>query len=279
VVPADYPDEVAADWPDLIEIIRERVKPERDLQKRDALRVRWWQYAEKRPGLRKAIGPLAKVLVRSLTSAQFQSFTFLDIGNIYDQTLLIWVSDSYGMEGLLLSRTHETWARFLGATFKDDGRYNLEDCFRTFPFPLNFEGNLPLEIAGEAYHAARAGLMNRRNEGLTKTYNRFHDRDETAADIVELRRLHAEIDRAVMRAYDWGDLATEAEPEFIEQEADEGKRAKTRLDWPSEFKDEVLARLLALNAERAAEEEALGIVAPSDQEATESLREDAEGTN
>ncbi len=41
--------------------------------------------------------------------------------------------------------------------------------------------------------------------------------------------------------------------EFIEQDADEGKTPKTRLDWPAEFKDEVLARLLALNAERAAE--------------------------
>ena len=48
-------------------------------------------------------------------------------------------------------------------------------------------------------------------------------------------------------------------PEFIEQDADEGKTPKTRLDWPAEFKDEVLARLLALNAERAAAERAAGV--------------------
>src|SRR6202011_5385821 len=165
VVPGDYPEAVAEDWPDLIEIVHRRVKPDRDLQKRDALRVRWWQYAEKRPGLRQAITPLERVLVRSLTSTQFQAFTFLDAGRIYDQTLLIWISDFCKILALLASRLHETWARFLGATFKDDGRYNLADCFRTFPFPGGFEADLSLTATGEAYCSFRAQLMIDRNEG------------------------------------------------------------------------------------------------------------------
>lgn len=103
--------------------------------------------------------------------------------------------------------------------------------------------------------------MVERDEGLTKTYNRFHDRRENARDIARLRELHAEMDAAVLRAYGWDDLAERAKPEFIEQDADEGKQAKTRLDWPSEFKDEVLARLLALNAERAEAERAAGLSA------------------
>ena len=140
-------------------------------------------------------------------------------------------------------------------------RYTPSDCFRTFPFPADFETDPALEVAGEAYHAFRAELMITRNEGLTKTYNRFHARGENAADIARLRQLHHEMDVAVLRAYGWDDLADRAAPEFIEQEADEGKTPKTRLDWPSDFKDEVLARLLALNATRAAEERAAGLVA------------------
>jgi hypothetical protein len=271
IVPDDYTGEVAEDWPDLIEIIRRRVKPERDVQKRDALRIRWWQYAEKRPGLRNAISSIDRVLVRSLTSTQFQAFTFLESGRLYDQTLLIWVTNIHAVQALLVSRLHEVWARFLGATFKDDGRYNLADCFRTFPFPVNFETLHTLETAGEAYHAFRAQVMIARNEGLTKTYNRFHARGENAADIARLRALHHEMDVAVLRAYgrgassedeanSWDDLADRAAPEFIEQDADEDKAPKTRLDWPAEFKDEVLARLLALNAQRAAEERAAGLV-------------------
>ena len=59
---------------------------------------------------------------------------------------------------------------------------------------------------------------------------------------------------------------TAAAPEFIEQEAEEGKTPKTRLDWPAELKDQVLARLLALNAERAAAERAAGLVAAEEEE-------------
>jgi hypothetical protein len=103
-----------------------------------------------------------------------------------------------------------------------------------------------------------------RNEGLTKTYNRFHKESEKAADIAKLRERHAAMDDAVLRAYGWDDLAARAKPEFIEQTADEGKTPKTRLDWPAELKDELLARLLALNAERAAAERAAGLDAPWD---------------
>jgi hypothetical protein len=59
----DLPLVEAEHWPDLLVIVRTRVKPERDRQKRDALRERWWQYADKRPGLRRAIHGLARVLV------------------------------------------------------------------------------------------------------------------------------------------------------------------------------------------------------------------------
>jgi hypothetical protein len=115
-----------------------------------------------------------------------------------------------------------------------------------------------------------------RNEGLTKTYNRFHARGENAPDIARLRELHGEMDAAVLRAYGWDDLAARAAPEFIEQEADEGKTPKTRLDWPGEVKDEVLARLLALNAARAAAERAVGLTAAPEDEEDAPDEEDAE---
>jgi hypothetical protein len=105
-----------------------------------------------------------------------------------------------------------------------------------------------------------------RNEGLTKTYNRFHARGENAPDIAQLRTLHAEMDVAVLRAYGWNDLADRAAPAFIDQETDEGKKPKTRLDWPAEFKDEVLARLLALNAERVAAERLAGVASIPEEE-------------
>ena len=98
-----------------------------------------------------------------------------------------------------------------------------------------------------------------RNEGMTKTYNRFHDPDETAEDIQRLRELHAAMDRAVLEAYGWHDLAARAEPIFLDETNEDDHTYQGRLFWPSDFRDEVLARLLALNAERHAEEVRLGI--------------------
>lgn len=181
---------------------------------------------------------------------------------------------------MLQSRVHEIWNRFLGATFADSITYNPSDVFDNFPFPANLIENVRLEHTGEVYHVFRAQVMIDRDEGLTETYNRFHARGENGPDIARLRTLHADMDKAVLRAYGWNDLADRAAPEFIEQDADEGKTPKTRLDWPAEFKDEVLARLLALNAGRAAER-AAGLVAlhedPEDEIWEEAEAEEAQG--
>ncbi len=96
--------------------------------------------------------------------------------------------------------------------------------------------------------------MVRNDEGLTKTYNRFHDPDERDPDILKLRELHTAMDRAVLDAYGWSDIRTDCEF-LLDYEIDEeewGDRKKPyRYRWPDEVRDEVLARLLELNAERA----------------------------
>ncbi|WP_200335619.1 hypothetical protein [Thiocystis violacea] len=149
---------------------------------------------------------------------------------------------------------------------KDDLRYTPSDCFETFPFPPDWETNPTLETAGQAYYDFRADLMVRNDEGLTKTYNRFHDPDETSPDILRLRELHAAMDRAVLDAYGWTHIPTDCEflLDWEDEEDDDtasGRRKKKpwRLRWPDDVRDEVLARLLALNAERADEEERAGL--------------------
>ena len=155
-------------------------------------------------------------------------------------------------------RVHEVWTRYFGASRGATANYSPSDCFETFPFSEGFETSSTLEATGRAYHDHRAALMVARNEGMTKTYNRFHDRRETAADIARLRELHAEMDRAVLEAYGWHDLAKCAAPIFLDETNEDDHTYQGRLFWPSDFRDEVLARLLTLNAERHAEEVRLG---------------------
>jgi hypothetical protein len=263
IVPGDYPDEVAEDWPELVSILRHLVKPERDTQKRKAIRERWWQYADKRPGLYNAIAPLERVLVTGAAAVMHHMISVSSPNTIYSHKIIVFAQDSWCSFACLQARPHEIWSRCFGTTFGsvDALTYNPTQVFQPFPFPIGFETNTSIEGLGVAYNAFRANLMIERNEGLTKTYNRFHARGENALDITRLRELHTEMDKAVLRAYGWEDLAERAAPEFIEQDNDHDSTSKTRFDWPAEFRDEVLARLLALNAERAAAERSAGLTA------------------
>jgi hypothetical protein len=85
-----------------------------------------------------------------------------------------------------------------------------------------------------------------RQEGLTKTYNRFHDPDGSISDIQKLRDLHVEMDNAVAAAYGWSDLQ-------LEHDFHETKQG-VRFTISESARREVLARLLKLNHEHYAEE-------------------------
>ncbi len=141
---------------------------------------------------------------------------------------------------------------------KDDQRYLPTDCFETFPLPPGYTDAPALEAVGRAYHDHRAALMVAREQGMTPTYNRFHRESDAADDIAELRRLHDDMDRAVLRAYGWDDLADAvgswAAPAFLTDETEDDHQYQGRLFWPAAFRDELLARLLKLNGERAAAE-------------------------
>ncbi len=267
IVPVDYPGSVATDWPDLLEIVDRLVRPKRAEDKREGRRKRWWRFAERAKGLYVAMEGLDHCLALSCDASPQFGIARLRTNQVFAKTIAAFAYSDFAPFALLQSRAHESWTRFFSSSMKDDLRYTPSDCFRPFPFPARSETNQALENSGETYYSFRAQLMADRNEGLTKTYNRFHSREQNAPDIARLRELHAEMDGAVLRAYGWDDLADSAAPEFIEQEADEGKKLKTRLDWPAEFKDEVLARLLALNAERAATERAAGAASiPEDED-------------
>ncbi|MDM9383357.1 class I SAM-dependent DNA methyltransferase [Chlorogloeopsis sp. ULAP01] len=268
----DMSEDEAWEYPNLMQLVKEKVKPERDTQKRDALRIRWWQYAEKRPGLVKAIASLERVLVISRVG-QHGSFTFLPSNIVFSEGLVVFADQRYSFLGILQSRIHEIWARFLGSSMKDDLRYTPSDCFETFPFHENWETNPTLEAIGKEYYEYRAALMVRNNQGLTDTYNRFHDPDEYDPEILKLRELHTAMDKAVLDAYGWSDIPTdcdfildyvdaEAASRRVEEEDTENssgrqKKKPWRYRWREEIHDEVLARLLDLNQKRA-EAEILG---------------------
>ena len=264
---SDVQDESQLDtWKELADIVREKVKPERDRLGSNPnnvpLRRRWWAYQAHRPTLHDALKDLHRVLANSQVGNRL-TFAFLPSDWIYAHTLNLFLLPRFQDFALLQSRLHEIWARFFGSSMKDDLRYTPSDCFETFPFPKNWQADPTLEAAGEAYYDFRADLMVRNDEGLTKTYNRFHDPGERSPDILELRELHAAMDRAVLDAYGWTDIPVDCEF-LLDYEIDEEswsprRRKPYRYRWPEVVHDEVLARLLDLNQRRYQEEVLAGL--------------------
>lgn len=262
-------EEQARLWPDLMAIIEEKVRPEREAalakswsQDKEKRVRKWWQFSRSAKELYGAIAGLDRVLAISQTSRTL-AFAFLPTPMVYSHKLVVFPFDTDAAFAVLQSRSHDLWARMFGSTMKDDAVYTPSDCFKTFPFPENWQTLPALEAAGNAYYDFRADLMVRNAEGLTKTYNRFHDPYERDPDILKLRELHAAMDRAVLDAYGWTDIPTECEF-LLDYEIDEeewgNKKKPYRYRWPDEVRDEVLARLLELNAVRAREEARAGAI-------------------
>jgi hypothetical protein len=306
-------------WPELMAIAEKKVKSERDQLKDNAdgrrRKQNWWQFGRFTPALEAAIVGCGRVLTNSQVSSHI-CFAFKEASLVFGHTLYVYPLETLCWFAVMQSSAHGCWSLFQCSSLEERVRYTATDCFETFPFPpalLDAAAADPahestrqsLETLGERYHQFRAQLMVRNNEGLTSTYNRFHDPAESSSDLLELRILHGEMDQAVLNAYGWSDVAPPGPlnspcgfgldyldleedaqlPDDLQERIDSGelffwepdeagafeaqvraygavkgkKKLPWRYRWPEAVRDDVLARLLALNAERYAEEVALGL--------------------
>jgi hypothetical protein len=251
-------------WPHLRSILEAKVKPERMLlgpnPNNIPLKRRWWAYQAHRPELYSLLADKKRALVLS-RHGQALAFAFAPTDIIYSEAVAVFDIDTDQGFAILQSRVHEIWARLFGSSIKDDLRYTPSDCFETFPFPETWQSNPSLRQIGEEYYRYRAALMAQRNNGLTEIYHAFHDKFENSQEILRLREIHAEVDRAVLGAYGWSDLYPHSDfiLDYEDNESDESpgsheRRKPWRYRWVDDFRDEVLARLLELNRTRAEEQ-------------------------
>jgi hypothetical protein len=258
-------------WPELVEIVRRLVKPDRESrpknEQQEYLAAHWWQWHTDRPTLQRATANLKSVLVCSQATARL-GFAGVPRTTVCGHTVNAFALEELAAFTTLQCRVHEEWSLFFGSSLGTTFRYTPTDCFETFPFPVGWRTDPALEAVGRTYYEYRAALMVRNDEGLTRIYNRFHDPDERDPEIVKLRELHAALDRAVLDAYGWSDIPTKCRF-LLDYEIDDEewgtKKKPYRFRWPDEVRDEVLARLLQLNAERAKEEAHSGAAATKKQ--------------
>lgn len=186
--------------------ILQYVKPERRVNNRKVYREKWWQYAEKRPALRKAIASMEEVLAIARISNTLMPVR-IKTGVIFNEMIVVFASDSYDLQAVLSSSLHQYWAIKFGSTLGTETRYTSSSIFGTFPRPIPTER---LECIGRDLETERQKIMLRRQISLTDLYNLINDQglaEADDADVARMREIHRELDEAVMDAYGWSDVA------------------------------------------------------------------------
>ncbi|MGC9457593.1 MAG: DNA methyltransferase, partial [Halothiobacillaceae bacterium] len=257
-------DEVRERYPAVYQWLLDRVKPEREQNRAKRRRDKWWIFGDPAAQWRAMSNGLTRFITTVYVS-KHRVFFFLDEEVLPDDGLVSIAADSPKTLGVLSSRPHALWALAAGGRMGmgNDPRYNKSRCFETFPFPdLNDAQARQIGELAERIDAHRkrqqaahpdltlTGMYNvleklRAGTSLTTKEQTIHEQGLVSV----LRELHDELDRAVFAAYGWDDLADR----LVGRPG-----ATTPLpDKPAEqaeAEEELLTRLVDLNAQRAAEE-------------------------
>lgn len=231
-------EQVRKTYPAIYQHLLQTVKPERDQNNRAVYRDNWWIFGEPRANLRPALTGLPRYIA-TVETAKHRVFQFLDGTTVPDNKLIVIAVNDAVQLGILCSRIHGEWTKATGALLEDRPVYVKSRCFDPFPFPQATESqakrirDLAEEIDLHRKQAQAQGF------GLTAQYNLL-ERLRSGAPLTEkektqdqkalttlLLELHQRLDTVVAEAYGWpGDLPGA----------------------------EILARLVALNQARTAEE-------------------------
>jgi hypothetical protein len=246
----DWPIERAMQYPACFEIVRQRVKPERDqITYSRRGKELWWQHYRPSPNLHHAIkqSDAERVLVASRVS-KYLAHAVVDSHWVFDVAINIIVQEIDEIIGFLHSCIYESWVRQHSSTLETRLRYTLTDSYETFPMPKHHKS---VSEPGTRYDEKRKEGMLSRVEGMTDFYNRLHDPRETSQDIAGLRVCQIELDNVVAIAYGWTDLGLD----HGFHETPHG----VRFTISEPARREVLSRLLQLNHERYEEEVRQGL--------------------
>ena len=241
------------------EFVRKNIKPVREKNADRQRREKWWRLGRSGGDLKEAAAALRRVAATPRV-AKHRFFVWIAPEILPDTRVNAAAREDDATFGILQSRFHETWSLRLGGWHGvgNDPQYTPRMGFETFPFPEGLTPNIPaaeyendpraIAIAEAARELDRLrnawlnppDLIRIEPEVVPGYPDRILPRDATAEKILKTRTLthlynerpawlanaHRDLDAAVAAAYGW--------PVDISEE-------------------DALARLLALNLERAAQ--------------------------
>ena len=251
--------------------VEKHVFPQRQTNKRESYKAKWWLHVEPRPAMRRSMVGLSRFAV-TIGVGKHRIFVWMAAPTLPDHQLFVFMNSEDHFLGILHSRVHEVWARSQGTQVREREsgfRYTATTCFETFPIAESDESLKPvigqatkeldtlrlnwlnppewtreevLEFPGSVDGPWARYVVEPNARGIgTVRYPRLVPKDEDAAKALAKRTLtnlynerptwldlaHKKLDEAVFAAYGWS---------------------------PDLSDDELLAKLLALNLERATAE-------------------------
>ena len=215
--------------------ISQHIKPER-LKSRDQVSLRnWWLHQRSRPEMRKSTVGLNRFIVTPRV-AKYRTWVFVDVNTLADSRIVVIARDDFHTFGVLHSRIHEVWSLATCSWHGkgNDPTYNAQSCFETFPFPRPTQAqHLEIEKWAKYLNDVRNALIaadgTRTLTGIYNDLTALRGSKDSTHPVYALLIAHERLDAAVIAAYGW--------------------------DAPLSD-DEMLAKLLALNLERAATQNA-----------------------
>lgn len=243
----DWPEERAREYAAPFERVERLVRPERAAKTSAGSRRNWWHFERARLALYSMIAPFDRCIAITLVTKVVQPM-FVPTDIVFAHKLAVFAYDDDTHFGLLSCGHHWWWAVTRTSTLGAAPNYSPTDAFETFVQPDLSEA---ISESGRQLSTHRSAVMMDRQEGLTKTYNRVHDPEESADDIVRLREVHVALDHAVRDAYGWTDL--DLGHDFHDT------KFGPRFTFAPLPRQEVLDRLLELNHERYADEVRRGL--------------------
>ena len=240
-------DEVRARYPEVYQWLLERVKPERDAKSAQSkdyaiFAKRWWLFGKPRETLRPALRGLTLYII-TVYVAKHRFFLFCNKDILPDDGLVAIASNDAYHLGVLSSKIHVCWALAAGGRLGvgNDPRYNKTVCFDPFPFPpATGAQKEKIRALAERLHEHRASRQALHPSlTLTGMYNvlealregrelKAQERTINEQGLIGiLKEIHDQLDATVAEAY----------------------------GWPANLgEQDILSRLVALNAERVEEE-------------------------
>lgn len=233
----ETPEEEAKQYELPYAYVLQKVKPFRATSKSvDRPDLPWWLHRRTRPAMRAAVSRLQR-FIATPTVAKHRLFAWFQHPTLADHQIVVIARDDDYFFGVLHSKFHELWTlrmcTWLGVG--NDPRYTPTTTFETYPFPWAPGKEDQSDPKVQAIAEAARELVRLRDEWLNPSSEELINgggkiKDRTLTNLYNKRP-------------DWLDLAH--------------KRLNTAVfdayGWPQDLSDdEILARLLALNLERAA---------------------------